>query len=166
MTSDRLRQIENSLNRLYKQLADKQKTLDTIAPEEKERIRQQIEDLKQGEIQPLEVERQQILSAISEQLMKISEQEAEVVVGEIVMGVTQIEVQQPNPYSAEVLQLLREIRDRLNQPGPSAAAKLKGIISSIPPFIGVSYEAELDTETFFRTYLPTFTRLIRGAAKK
>jgi hypothetical protein len=165
MSSDRLSQIETSLSRLYKQLAIKQKTLDTIAPEEKERIRQQIADFKQDEIQPLETEHRQILAAVSEQL-EISDPDAEVIIGEIVTGVTQIEAQPPDTYSAEMLQLLQEIRDKLNQPGTTAAAKLKGVISSIPPFIGISYEVELDTENVFRKYFPTFTRLLRGAPKK
>lgn len=165
MMSDRLSQIEASLKRLYRQLATKQKTLDTIAPEEKERIRQQIEILKQDEIAPLEAEHRQILAAVSEQL-QISEPDAEVVIGEIMTGVTQIEAQPPDTYSAEMLQILREIQDKLNQPGTPAAAKLKGVISSIPPFLSVSYEAELDTASVFRTHFPTFTRLIKGAAKK
>lgn len=165
MSINRLSQIETSLNRLYKQLASKQKTLDTIAPDEKERIRQQIADFKQDEIQPLETEHRQILAAVSERL-EMSDPDAEVIIGEIVTGVTQIEAQPPNTYPDETLQLLQEIRDKLNQPGTPAAAKLKGVISSIPPFIGISYEAELDTENFFRKYFPTFTKLLRGAAKK
>lgn len=165
MDNDRLGQIEESLNRLYKQLANKQKTLVGIAPEEKERIRQQITDLKQDEIQPLEVEHRQILTAASEQL-QITEPEAEVIVAEIVKEVNQLEVRQPAPYSVEVLQVLREIRDKLNQPGTPATAKLKGVISAMPPFINVSYESQVDGEKFFRTHFPTFTRLIKGAAKK
>jgi len=96
----------------------------------------------------------------------IAEPEAEAAIAEIVEQVGAIESRQPAQYPDEVLQLLWEIRNKLNQPGTPAAAKLKGIISSIPPFVGVSYEAELDTENFFRTHFPTFRRLIRGAAKK
>jgi hypothetical protein len=69
-------------------------------------------------------------------------------------------------YSDEVLQILQEIRDKLNQPGPTAAAKLKGVISSIPPFVGISYEAELDTENFFQQHFPTFRKWAKVLAKK
>jgi hypothetical protein len=165
MSSDRLSQLEKSLHRLYKQLANKQKTLDTIAPEDKERIRQQIEDLKQDEIQPIEAERRQILATASEQL-EISEPEANVVIGEIVEGVTQLEAQALEPGLAEVLDLLREIRDKVNEPDKSAALKVKGMISTFPPFVGVFVEPEIDTEAFLQRYFPTFTRLLRGIAKK
>ena len=165
MTNDRLSQIEKSLNRLYKQLANKQKTLDVIAPEEKERIRQQIEDFKQDEIRPLEAEHRQILAAASEQL-QISEPEAEVILGEIVAGITQLEAQPLNPDFAEMLQILRELRDKSKEPGKPAALKVKGMISTFPPFVGLFVEPELDIEALFRTHCPTFTRVIKGAAKK
>ena len=165
MTTNDLIEIEKSLNRLYKQLADKRKTLVKIEPGEKERIRHQIEDLKQDEIQPLEAEHRQILAAASEQL-EISQAEAEVVIGEIVSGVTQLEAQPLNTDFAEMLQILRELRDKLNEPGKPAALKVKGMISTFPPFISVFIEPEVDIEAFVRTHLPTFTRVIKGAAKK
>lgn len=165
MTSDRLRQIEENLNLLREQQAnvEREALLTTGLPRTQAEQRLRL-DIK-PKIREYEQEYWQILAANVEQLV-IPEMEAETAVVEIVQQVAQLEVNQSAPCPDEMLQLLREIRDRLNQPGPSAAAKLKGIISSIPPFIGVSYEAELDTETFFRTHLPTFTRLIRGAAKK
>jgi septal ring factor EnvC (AmiA/AmiB activator) len=165
MTSDRLSQIETSLRRLDKQLAQKQKTLDTIAPEDKERIRQQIEDLKQDEIQPLAAERRQILATALEQL-EISDDEAEVVIAEIVEGVTQLEAQPINPEFAEMLQILREIRDKLNEPGKPAALKLKGMISIFPPFLGLFIEPEIDVENFWQQNFPTFRKLIKAATKK
>jgi hypothetical protein len=165
MTNDRLGQIENSLRRSYKQLANKQRTLDTIAPEEKERLRMQIADFQQHDIQPLEEEHRQILVAASEQL-EISEPDAESIVGEIVTGVNQLEAQPLSPELAELLSLLRNLRDRLNEPSKPASLKIKGIISTFPPFVGLFIEPEIDTETFWRQHFPTFTRLIKGAAKK
>jgi len=165
MISDRLSQIEESLNRLYRQLANKQKTLDAIAPEDKERIRQQIKHLRQDEIQPLEEERRQILTAASDHL-KISEPDAEKVVGEIVMGVARLEVQPLSPDLEKILSLLQEIRNRLNESDKSASLKVKGIISTFPPFVGLFIEPEIDIENFWQQYFPTFTRLIKAAAKK
>ena len=165
MINNRLSQIENSLYRLHSQLANKQKTLDTIAPEEKERLRQQIEDLKRDEIQPMEAERRQSLASASEQL-QISEPEAETVIAEIVEGVTQLEAQPINPDFAEMLQILRELRDKSKEPGKPAALKVKGMISTFPPFVGLFVEPEIDTEAFWQRNFPTFTRLIERAIKK
>jgi DNA repair exonuclease SbcCD ATPase subunit len=164
MSNDRLRQLEKNLTRLREQLGGKENALITAPAEEKIRIKQQIRDLH-DEIHPYEQEYWQIL-ADEAGTLSIEEPQAEIVVAEIVQEVGQIEAQPSANYPDEVLQILRQIRDKLNEPGTPAAAKLKGVISSIPPFIGVSYEAELDTENFLRKHFPTFTRWIKGAAKK
>ena len=164
MPTDRLNQLAGQLDLLQEQLVGTEEAKIMARLEDKALLEQRIRKLKQ-EIQPIAQEYWQLAARSAHQLT-IPDSEAEVAVGEIVEAVTQIEIASTPAYSAEMLQLLREIRDQLNQPGPTAAAKLKGIISSIPPFIGLSYEAELDTENFFRTYFPTFTRLIKGAAKK
>ncbi|MBM0740279.1 hypothetical protein JOY44_01240 [Phormidium sp. CLA17] len=165
MNNDRLRQIEENLNLLREQQAslEREALLTTGLPktQAEQRLRLEIKP----KIRDYEQEYWQILAENINQLA-ILEPEAEVAIAEIVKSVAQIEVQQTDACSAEVLQILREIRDKLNQLGTTAAAKLKGVISSIPPFIGVSYEAELDTENFFRKHFPTFTRVIKGAAKK
>lgn len=165
MNNDRLRQIEENLKLLREQQAslEREALLTTGLPktQAEQRLRLEIKP----KIRDYEQEYWQILAENINQLA-ILEPEAEVAIAEIVESVAQIEVQQTDACSAEVLQILREIRDKMNQPGTTAAAKLKGVISSIPPFIGVSYEAELDTEAFFRKHFPTFTRVIKGAAKK
>jgi hypothetical protein len=163
MSSDRLSHLENILTRYRKQVSGKELTLTKTPDEDKDRIKFQIADLK-TEMQPYEQEYWEILSHQSGSI-EISEQEAQVVVAEIVEQVAEIEVNSSN-YPDEVLMLLIEIRDKLNQPGKSAVAKLKGVISSIPPFVGISYEAELDTEDFLRTHFPTFTSWIKRAIKK
>ena len=165
MPSNRLSQIEENLSLLQEQLSGMERTLITAPAEEKTRLQQRIRLELRPQIRQYKEEYWQILVAKADHL-SIPEPEAEVVVAEIVQEVTRLEVYQPAPYPAEVLQILQEIRDKLNQPGTSAAAKLKGVISSIPPFIGIAYEAELDTETFFRKHFPTFTRVIKGAVKK
>lgn len=164
MSTNRFSQLEQQLDNLREQLGCVEEARSTSRPEDKAMLAQRSRMLKQ-EIQDVEKEYWQTVARSSQQL-DIPEAEAEEVVGEIVEAVTQIEAHPAPEYSAEMLQILREIRDKLNAPGSPAAAKLKGVISSMPPFIGVSYEAELDTENFFRTHFPTFTRLIKGAAKK
>lgn len=164
MSTDRLHQLDENLSLLREQLAGIEESKILSPMEEAVRLDQRIKK-KKKEIQAVEQDYWQTVARSAQQL-EIPEAAAEEVVGEIVEAVTQIEAYPAPEYSAEMLQILREIRDKLNAPGSPAAAKLKGVISSMPPFIGVSYEAELDTENFFRTHFPTFTRLIKGAAKK
>lgn len=162
MPIDRLSDMEENLEDLKEQLVGKVKALNLAPQEEKIRIKQQIRE-KRKEIREQEEEYWQVL-ARQTKTVEIPEQEAEVIVAEIVEEVGQIEVQ--GQYSDEVLKILQEIRDKLNQPGATAAAKLKGVISSIPPFIGISYEAELDTENFFQRLFPTFRKWAKVLPKK
>ncbi|MEB3295147.1 MAG: hypothetical protein VKJ24_18495 [Synechococcales bacterium] len=75
------------------------------------------------------------------------------------------QLQQQPDLAEEMLALLQRIEAKLNEPGVTADAKLKGTLSIFPPFIGLSYEGQLDTENFCRKYFPTFTRLLKGAKK-
>ena len=162
MSDDRIRQVEKNLKRLREQLAGKEDTLTTIAPEERVRIRQQISDLKL-EIKPFEEEYWQLLATRSTQI-EIAEPEAEIVVAELVEQVGQL--QTSSQYPDELLQILQNIYIEVSKPGTPAAAKLKGALSMFPPFVSLSYEAEIDTENFFRTHLPTFTKWYKAFAKK
>jgi hypothetical protein len=162
MSSDRLRQVERNLTRLRQQLAGKEDTLTTIAPEERVRIKQQIADLK-AEMQPFEEEYWQILADESA-TAAISEPAPEVVIAEIVEQAGQLQTSQE--YSDEVLEWLQKIHAEVSKPGTPAAAKLKGALSLLPPFVNLSYEAELDTENFLRTHFPTFTKWSKVLAKK
>ncbi len=163
MSSDRLGVLEEILARYRKQVSSKELTLTTTPDEDKERIKLQITDVKKV-MQPYEQEYWEILSEQSGSI-EISEQEAQVVVAQIVNQVRKFEGNELT-YPDEALMLLKEIRDKLNQPDKSAAAKLKGVISLIPPFVGISYEAELDTENFLRKYFPPFINLINRTIKK
>ena len=158
----RLSDIEVNLESLREQLGGKEKARVLARLEDKTLIKQQIRELCK-EIQEEEEKYWQVL-AQQTKIVEIPEPEAEIFVADIVEEVGQFEVQ--GQYSDEVLQILQEIRDRLNQPGQTAAAKLKGVISSIPPFVGISYEAELDTENFLQQHFPTFREWAKVLAKK
>jgi hypothetical protein len=162
MPINRLSDMEENLELLQEQLVGKQKTLNLAPQEEKIRIKQQIRELRK-EIREQEEDYWRVI-AQQTKIVEIPEPEAEIFVADIVEEVGQFEVQ--GPYSDEVLQILQEIRDKLNQPGATAAAKLKGVISSIPPFVGISYEAELDTENFFQQHFPTFRKWAKALPKK
>jgi len=162
MPINRLSDMEENLELLQEQLVGKQKTLNLAPQEEKIRIKQQIRELRK-EIREQEEDYWRVI-AQQTKIVEIPEPEAEIFVADIVEEVGQFEVQ--GQYSDEVLQILQEIRDKLNQPGATAAAKLKGVISSIPPFVGISYEAELDTENFFQQHFPTFRKWAKALPKK
>ncbi|HAJ64822.1 MAG TPA: hypothetical protein DCP31_40930, partial [Cyanobacteria bacterium UBA8543] len=162
MSNERIRQVEKNLKRLRDQLAGKEDTLTTIAPEERVRIKQQISDLKL-EIKPFEEEYWQLLATRSTEV-EIAESEAEIVVAELVEQVGQL--QTSSLYPDELLQILQKIYIEVSKPGTPAAAKLKGAVSMFPPFVSLGYEAEIDTENFFRTHLPTFTKWCKALAKK
>jgi hypothetical protein len=162
MPINRLSQIEKNLELLQEQLGGKEEALIRAPQEEKIRIKQHIREVRK-EIREQEENYWQVL-AQQTKTVEIPEQEAEVIVAEIVEEVGQIEVRRQ--YPDEVIQILQEIRDKLNQPGATAAAKLKGVISTNFPFVGISYEAELDTENFLQQHFPTFRKLIKVLAKK
>jgi len=164
MDNDRLQEIEKHLKLLREQRFALEKEAILVTGLPKVQIDQRLKIDINPSIKKYEEEYWQILSQQSESI-DIPEQEAKVVIAEIVKEVNSIELSKP-VYPDEIMSLLQEIRDRLNQPGTTAAAKLKGVISSFPPFVGLSYEAELDTENFLSKHFPTFTKLIKKETKK
>ncbi len=162
MVSARLAQIQENLNDLYEQLGGKERALIRAPEEEKTRIRQQIRDLKK-DIHQCEEDYLQRLRQESVELT-FNEADAQAVIDVVAEEVTRIE-SNASEYPDELIQQVREIRAKLEQPGTPAALKVKPVISLLPPGIGLSIEGELDTENFLRKHFPTFTRLVKGAKK-
>lgn len=163
MSASELKNLDKNIARFKAQLANKRDTLVTIAPEEKVRLRQQIEDLRE-QIRDLEQEQWQLISQMTGDLT-ITNEEAEPIVAELVTEVESVK-KQPDQFSPEILGLLQQILAKLNAPNTPAAAKLKAAISTLPPFVSLTYEAELDTESTFRTYFPTFNRYLKGVKER
>ena len=163
MAPDELQNLEDNIQCLKQQLAGKRNTLVTIAPEEQVRIEQQIEDLRR-KIRDFEREKWDLIASDSQEA---SFPDAEVMVAAIITEVTAITTEPPDQLaSPQILELLNQILAKLNQPERSAAAKLKAALSTIPPFVSFTYEAELDTESTFRRYFPTFNRAIAGVKNR
>ena len=164
MSLDRLQQLEDLLNTLYGQKyaleQEAQLTSDALA---RTRSEQRLKIQILPEIKKYEMEKWELLAAQADNL-DIDEDAAEVAVAEIIEAAPKIAAKAAD-YPDNVLDLLREILAKLNEPGPTAAGKLKGVLSSFPPFIGVFYEAELDTENIAQKYFPTFSKLIPKALK-
>jgi hypothetical protein len=163
MDKARLNEIESLLQILREQKIGLEKEVLLCTGIQKIQTEQRLKSEIQPKILQYEKEYWQILA--QPRFIEFSDQEANVVFAEVVKEFNSIELKE-SAYPIEVLTLLTEIRDKLNQNDKTAAAKLKGVISSIPPFIGLSYEAEIDTENFFTKYLPTFTRFVKDKTKK
>jgi DNA repair exonuclease SbcCD ATPase subunit len=163
MSAGELQNLDKNIQRLKEQLAGKRDILVTIGPEEQVRIKQQIEDLRRL-IRDFEREKWDLVASDSQEA---SFPDAEVMVAEIVTELTAITKEPPPELaSVQILELLNQILAKLNQPERSAAAKLKAAISTIPPFVSLTYEAELDTESTFKRYFPTFNRAIAGVKNR
>jgi len=162
MSSDRLRQVEKHLQILREQQGSVEREILLTTGIHKIQAEQRLRlEIKPKLIQ-FETEYWQILANESE-TVAIAEPAPEVVVAEIVEQVRQLQISQQ--YSDEVLEWLQKIYIEVSKPGVPAAAKLKGALSLLPPFVSLSYEAELDTENFLRTHFPTFTKWYKVVAK-
>lgn len=163
MSAGELQNLDKNIQRLKEQLAGKRDILVIIGPEEQVRIKQQMEDLRRL-IRDFEREKWDLVASESQEA---SFPDAEVMVAEIITEVTAITTEQPPELaSVQILESLNQILAKLNQPERSAAAKLKAALSTIPPFVSLTYEAELDTESTFKRYFPTFNRAITGVKNR
>jgi len=159
MNKNRLNEIESHLELLYEQRREKEEAIIVAARGDKTILKQQLRLEILKPIRDYEQEYWQIIAGQSN-LVKISEADAEVVIAEFVEGVGQLRGE-----NAEVIEYLQKILAKVEEPGPTAAAKLKAVVSSIPPFVGISYEAELDTENFLNRYFPTFMKAVQRLKK-
>ena len=172
MPTSRLSQLEKNLGRLRDQLHGIESAQITAPQAHKVQHQQMIEDIR-AEMQPFEQEYWEIVAQQSGEI-EVTEPEAEVIIAEIVEQHTS--GGQGQSYPEPVLEILQKIYEKVNEPGTTAAAKLKATLSLLPPFIGIAYETELDTENTLRKYLPPlnslsnplprFTKWVQNAAKK
>jgi ABC-type Fe2+-enterobactin transport system substrate-binding protein len=159
MNKNRLNEIESHLELLYEQRREKEEAIIVAARGDKTILKQQLRLEILKPIRDYEQEYWQIIAGQSN-LVKISEADAEVVIAEFVEGVGQLREE-----NAEVIEYLQKILAKVEEPGPTAAAKLKAVVSSIPPFVGISYEAELDTENFLSRHFPTLMQAVQRLKK-
>ena len=152
MSAKELKSLEKNIERLREQISGAQEAFVLAEILNKPRIKQVIGTLRE-ELRDFEQEKWDLIAQITS-TSDIANDEAEVIVAEIVADVAN----PPDDVSADILALLQNILAKLNEPDKNAAAKLKGAISLFPPFVSVIYEAELDTESTVRKYLPTFSK--------
>ena len=151
MSAKDLERLEKNIDRLREQIAGAQDAFVLAERLDKPRIKQVIGTLRE-ELRDFEQEKWELIAQITD----IANDEAEAVVADLVAEGESIATNPPDDVL--VLDLLQKILGKLNEPDKNAAAKLKGAISLFPPFVSVIYEAELDTESTVRKYLPTFSK--------
>lgn len=162
--SRRLAALEESLDSLYETLGESQKRL-AYANDifEKNSIKQRIRKEVLPELRQCEAEYWEVL-AQEARSCAVEEVDARNAIVEIVRTVELIEHKPSANYPEELMQLLLEIRDKLNEPGQPAAAKAKLALPLVPGIL--SYEVELDTENSLRRAFVPIKRLFRGAIEK
>jgi hypothetical protein len=91
---------------------------------------------------------------------ELEEGDAENAIFQVHAEVLRVINNQPH-VNDELMRLLVEIRDKLNEPGPTAAAKAKLALNLIPGFL--VYEFEVDTENSLRRLRQPIVRLFQNA---
>lgn len=163
MVIDRLAQLEKNLKAQYTLLGAAEEGINQAQSKTAvAKYEMEIEDDIRPKIRRYEEEYFQLLGQCALDVT-FAEADADAAIGAIAQEIQTVRRQPDLP--ADMLAALERIEAKLNEPGVTADAKLKGTLSVFPPFIGLSYEAQLDTESFCRKYFPTFTRLIKGTKK-
>jgi hypothetical protein len=162
--SRRLVDLEETLDSLYETLGEAQKRF-AYANDifEKNSIKQRIRKEVLPELHHVESQYWEAL-AQEARTCEVAEVDASYAIVEVVPEVEIIANQPSTNYADEFMQLLLEIRDKLNEPGTPAAAKLKAALPLVPGLL--SYEVELDTESSLRRAFQPIRRLFRGAIEK
>jgi hypothetical protein len=162
--SRRLTDLEKNLELRYETLGEAEKRL-AMSDEifSKNAIKQRIREEVLPELRKVEAEYWEVLVQEA-RTCGLEEVEAHNTIVEIVPEVEAITNQPSANYAYEFMQLLLEIRDKLNQQELPAAAKLKAALPLVPGIL--SYEVELDTENSLRRAFQPIKRLFRGAIEK
>lgn len=162
---DRINQIESNLDAQYRLLGAAENGINRAqSVVAAEKYKMEIEQDIRPKIRDYEREYFLVLQAIASEVT-FREADAQAVVDVISQEVGRVQQQSEEGLPDQVLTLLQKIHDKLNEPGVTADAKLKGTLSLLPPFLALSYEAQLDTENFCREHFPTFTNLLKSIKK-
>lgn len=157
----RIRNSEEVIEILYGRLHEFEKRMvSTANVAERFSLRQRIHDEIIPDIRKRNKEYADLLVGLTDSANLPSE-ESETILEEVVEAIDVAEKEAPKNTPQKMLQLLKEIKEKLNEPGKSAAAKLKLSLPIIP--IISAYELELDTENFLTNVWRKVTNLFRRA---
>lgn len=163
LTNQRLLQLYTNLNILYETLGGMEKELFMAFDAGykislRQRIREKLAEISQCEEEYWKLLAQQAKSLVADD---IDESYANSICAEIVQVADEV-IEHNNNH--ELINLLKQIKYKLNEPEKLAAAKLKAAIPLLPGFL--SYEAEVDTEGFLNRIFPTVNKLFEAIQKK
>lgn len=157
----RLADVEQILKWKYETLGDVERDLAmTVDPFAKNAIKLRVREEVLPEIRKYEKEYWRLLAqGANLDCYQITEADANNAITEVVQEVDQIEASYNEVYPRDLMLLLLEIRDKLNEPGRPAAAKMKLAVPLIPGVL--AYEAELDTEITLKKLFQSVRYLFR-----
>lgn len=159
----RLTQLRELLDIQYEKLYEFERAIETSdAPSQKIALRQQIKRDLTPRLRGTEQEYASLLAnEISVEL--VPDAEAKEHVADLIEKSKRVEQYKNAGAPDEMVELLKEIKKKLEEPGKSAAAKLKVALPIVP--LLANYELELDTENLilrsWRAIRSLFERLAR-----
>ncbi len=160
--SQRLADLEESIETNYQKLAKFQKRLDrTASVREEFDIEGDIPKIRKV-IRNYDAEYWALL-AQETRSYAVEENDASSAIVEVQAQVVQVIESQPN-LNEELMQKLQAIIDKLNKPETPVAAKAMLVLPLIPGIL--SYEVELDTEKSLRMAFDPIKNLCKKALKK
>ena len=140
MTQQRQKDLEEILELLYAQLGYFQKQLILASTAEKFALEQKIKRDILPDIKKYEAEYWDLMTQDAIFVYDEDEQAAEECLRDVEAAVRDIEKTSPLP--TEVVEILKQIRDKLNEPQKPASTKLKATLNLIPAIL--SFDIELD----------------------
>ena len=156
---NRLKQLEELLDIQYERLHGLERAILLAAGEDQKiALRQQIKRDLTPNLRKLEREYAQLL-ATGVETERIPDDQAKNIVAELVEATNQARISAQGQAPPEMMRLLDEIKEKLDEPGERAAAKLKVSLPIIP--LIASYELELDTNFVTRVWHNTRDFLAR-----
>jgi hypothetical protein len=162
--SPRLAYLEKNLDIQYRKLGEFQyRIAHTSSLPEQFDLEERIQKDIMPAIRNYEAEYWELL-AQEARSCTLAEDDARYAVVKVVPEVELIANQPSANYAYEFMELLLEIRDKLNKPETPAAAKLKAALPLVPGIL--SYEVELDTESSLRRAFQPIRRLFKEALEK
>lgn len=147
MSQQRQKDLQENLELLYEKWGMFQRELVVSANanqkfELKQRIKREIiPSIRRYETEYWELMTQDAVFVLNEE---INETDAAEALAKVESAVTKVERADTSIYSREAVELLREIRTKLNEPSQSASAKLKATLPLIPGLLAI--ELEMDAE--------------------
>jgi hypothetical protein len=156
-----IQSILNSLDKQYNYI--EKDIINNQNPKSVAQGEEQLEELK-IKIDKYQQEYLRVLQQQAPQLTFI-EADAQAVIDIIGEEITKIQ-SNVQAYSDDVINNVRAIQEKLDEPGVAAAVKIKPVITLLPPGIGFAIEGELDMQNSSRRIFSFISRMIRGSQPK